>query len=422
MEATATAPIVERATRGPGRQSRYGGPTRRRRLLGGRRGRTIDLLVDTFLLLATLVVVATGILVDRHDLNEFGPHRWAGYAMAVFAGVHVLRHRRALFRFWFRRHRHPTAARVRAPLPDPVRRADGASAGEPGDERDLMALGAPGGVSRRRLMAGSAAAAVTGAVGGWFGRVAVAPPPFEGADVGEYYHRESSLGIGAMVSSLLNWGRSPGRYRPSLGTPVVSLPKPSAPDITLAETFATRRSLRSYAERPMRADELAWLVYAAVGETNGNGWRTAPSAGALFPVETYVAVRAVEGVAPGLYHVVVEDGALEIVRDRSVANDLVVAGLGQDFLREAPVVVVLTGFFQRSRFKYHERAYRYVLVEVGHVGQNLCLAAEAAGMGACVVGSFLDGQLNDLLRIDGRQEAALSIIAIGPKDRDRSTP
>ncbi len=406
---------------------------RRRRLLGGRRGRTFDLLVDTFLLLAVLVVVGTGILVDRHDLNEFGPHRWSGYAMTGFAAIHILRHRRALVRFWLRRDRRRTAARIPAelrgdarstrPAPsarpatgtEPVRAADHDS------ERVTLAVPATDGVSRRRLLGGTAAAAV-GAVGGWFGRATVAPPPFEGGDVGEYYHRESSLGIGAMVSSLLDWGRSPGRYRPRLGTPVIPLPEPVEPPTTLVDTFATRRSLRSYADRPLRLDELAWLTYAAAGRTNRNGWRTAPSAGALFPVETYLAVRDVEGLEPGLYRVVVEEAALELVRDRSVANDLVVAGLGQDFLKEAPVVVVLTGLFQRSRFKYHERAYRYVLVEVGHIGQNLCLAAEAAGMGTCVVGSFLDSQLNDLLRIDGRKEAALSIIAVGPKETAGSAP
>jgi SagB-type dehydrogenase family enzyme len=98
-----------------------------------------------------------------------------------------------------------------------------------------------------------------------------------------------------------------------------------------------------------------------------------------------------------------------------VAGDLMIAGLGQDFLRTAPVVVILTGLFQRTRWKYHERHYRYVCWEGGHIAQNLYLAAEAAGLGACMVGAFLDGMANDLLRIDGRQEAALGLIALGPR-------
>ena len=95
--------------------------------------------------------------------------------------------------------------------------------------------------------------------------------------------------------------------------------------------------------------------------------------------------------------------------------NLMIAGLGQEFLRKAPAVLVLTGLFQRTRWKYHERHYRYVCWEGGHVAQNVYLAAEAAGLGACMVGAFFDGTLNDLLRIDGRHEAALGLVAVGPR-------
>ena len=128
-----------------------------------------------------------------------------------------------------------------------------------------------------------------------------------------------------------------------------------------------------------------------------------------------MAVSRVEGIDPGVYHVDVRAQALEPVRSGSVAGDLMVAGLGQDFLRRAPAVLVLTGVFQRSRWKYRERHYRYVCWEGGHVTQNVYLAAEAAGLGACMVGAFLDGMVNDLIRVDGRREAALGLIALGPR-------
>ena len=92
-----------------------------------------------------------------------------------------------------------------------------------------------------------------------------------------------------------------------------------------------------------------------------------------------------------------------------------IAGVGQEFLRQAPAVFVLTGVFQRARWKYRERHYRYLCWEGGHLAQNLYLAAEAAGLGACMVGAFLDRMLNDLLRIDGRHEAALGLVAVGPR-------
>ena len=165
----------------------------------------------------------------------------------------------------------------------------------------------------------------------------------------------------------------------------------------------------------MTSAELAWVISAATGVTSANGYRTAPSAGALYPIETYVAANRVEGIDAGLYHVDVRAQSLERVRAGSVAGDLMIAGLGQDFLRQAPAVVVLAGLFQRTRWKYRERHYRYVCWEGGHVAQNVYLAAEAAGLGACMVGAFLDGSVNDLLRIDGRHEAALAVMALGPR-------
>jgi SagB-type dehydrogenase family enzyme len=165
----------------------------------------------------------------------------------------------------------------------------------------------------------------------------------------------------------------------------------------------------------LTAHELAWLVHAATAITSSAGYRTAPSAGALYPIETYVAVSRVAGIDAGLYHVDVRTQALEQVRAGPVAGDLMLAGLGQQFLRNAPAVFVLTGLFQRTRWKYHERHYRYICWEGGHAAQNLYLAAEAAGLGACMVGAFFDGMLNGLLRIDGRHEAALGLVAVGPR-------
>jgi SagB-type dehydrogenase family enzyme len=185
--------------------------------------------------------------------------------------------------------------------------------------------------------------------------------------------------------------------------------------MSIAQGLSQRRSLRAYAPRAVTREELAWVLSAATGITAGGGYRTAPSAGALYPIETYVAVDRVERIDPGLYHLDVRAHALEPLRTGSTAGDLMIAGLGQEFLRAAPVVLVLTGLFQRTRWKYHERHYRYVCWEGGHIAQNVYLAAEAAGLGACMVGAFFDGMVNDLLGIDGREEAALGLIALGPR-------
>lgn len=359
--------------------------------------RRVAAVVDVALLASVLAVVVTGFLVDRLDLHEFPPHAWAGYAMAALVIVHVALHRRAL-----RHLLHPAPSRPRR-----TGRGGAASPAPPGDEpqRDLP---------RRRLVL-SLGAGATGVLVGWFARARVGPSPYDGGDVGLFYHRESSLGLGRLVTGVLDQGGRPAPYKRVGDEDPIDLPPVEPPAMTLAQAIAQRRSLREYAGRVLTGSELAWFVHAAAGITSGAGLRSAPSAGALYPIETYVAVHRVEGVEAGLYHLDVRARGLEPIRRGSVGGDLLVAGLGQDFLRTAPVVFILTGLFQRTRWKYRDRHYRYVCWEAGHIAQNLYLAAEAAGCGACVVGAFLDDALNDLLRIDGRQEAALGLIAVGPR-------
>jgi SagB-type dehydrogenase family enzyme len=94
-------------------------------------------------------------------------------------------------------------------------------------------------------------------------------------------------------------------------------------------------------------------------------------------------------------------------------GEIVRHGLAQGFLGEASLVVVFSAIFQRLRWKYQERTYRYALLEAGHLGQNLYLAATSMGLGACAVGAFFDDDLNDMLGVDGQQEAAIYMLAVG---------
>ncbi len=393
--------------------------------MDGRRGRY---LLDVLLLAAAVAVALTGLLVDQLDLNEFTPHRWAGYVVAVLVVVHVGLHWR-----WFLPSRRVDRRRLEpgnAAPSDPPGPSEPASLPSSDGARPvaIAAQGAVGGAPAReagdaprshpsrRAAITAVGAGVAGVVVGWSARSGLSPDPYPGGDVGLFYHRQSSLGLRELVRDLADWGRRPAPYLRVGDGEVVTLPAMAVPPaMSVAQALAQRRSLREYADRAMTAEELAWVIRAATGITSAQGHRTAPSAGALYPVETYVAVSRVAGVDPGVYHVDVRSQALEPVRSGSVAGDLMVAGLGQDFLRRAPVVLVLTGLFQRSRWKYRERHYRYVCWEGGHVAQNVYLAAEAAGLGACMVGAFLDGMVNDLVRVDGRGEAALGLIALGPR-------
>lgn len=394
------------------------------------RHRVVRYILNALLLAAAIGAILTGVVVDRLELNQFAPHRWAGYLVAVLIGIHVALHWR-WFLPWRSNRRHRPAPAVPRPVdpaaepvgpepPPPVGAgrpglASGAATGDGASSAREASVGGDRANPTRRTAIAAVGAGMAGAVVGWSVRAEVSPNPYGGGDVGLFYHRESSLGLRDLLGDLLDWGRRPDPYL-RLGGQVVHLPPSgAAPGMTVAQALERRRSLRAYADRAMTAQELAWVIHAATGITSAQGHRTAPSAGALYPVETYAVVTRVDGIDPGVYHVDVRDQALEPVRSGSVAGDLMVAGLGQDFLRRAPVVLVLTGLFQRSRWKYRQRHYRYVCWEGGHVAQNVYLAAESVGLGACMVGSFLDGMVNDLIAVDGRREAALGLIALGPR-------
>ena len=283
----------------------------------------------------------------------------------------------------------------------------------------------------RRALLASALAAVGGFALGWLApRQRGAEPPAEtadlgaadlgaadlgAADLGAFYHQWSKPGHGPAFGAAPDWGRQPPRTKTYPDAARIPLPDPSGwQALSLERAIESRRSVRDYAAAPLTLDHLSRLLHAAQGITEPRrGLRAAPSAGALYPIELYPVVRDVAGLEPGLYHYAVQEHALERVQAGDLHSAVMQAGLGQSVLGQAAVCFVLSAIFQRTRWKYRERAYRYVLLEAGHVGQNLCLAATGLGLGACTVGAFDDDALNDLLGLDGQEEAALYIIAVG---------
>jgi SagB-type dehydrogenase family enzyme len=158
------------------------------------------------------------------------------------------------------------------------------------------------------------------------------------------------------------------------------------------------------------------LLHCTTGitaESWGNKLRAAPSAGALYPIETYLVIHRLADLEPGLYHYALPDQQLEQLRTGDLRQEIVQQGLMQEFLGQANLVLVFTAVLQRLRWKYQERSYRYALLEAGHLGQNLYLAATSMGLGACAVGAFLDDGLNAMLGLDGQEEAAVYMLAAG---------
>lgn len=200
---------------------------------------------------------------------------------------------------------------------------------------------------------------------------------------------------------------------------VVSLPEPvRTGGRSIWDILSSRRSVRDYTSEALSMNELSQLLWSVQGITAYAGryaLRTAPSAGALYPIETYVLINRVAGIEAGLYHYDVRYHRLEVIKKGDLGADIARAALGQDMLRTAALVFIWTAVFARSVWKYRERAYRYIYMDAGHIGQNAYLSAEALGLGCCTVGAFLDDQVNSVIGVDGKDESAIYLCAIGKK-------
>jgi SagB-type dehydrogenase family enzyme len=251
------------------------------------------------------------------------------------------------------------------------------------------------------------------------------PPP---DDVAELYHEASKIGVTGGTTELAGAARlaaspelrasSTRAVRRHVHVPVVEL-GPSEPlTMPIGDALCRRRSLRTFAETPLSLAALAAVLRAGYGVTGtlqageaAQAVRAAPSGGALYPLELTVAARRVGGLEPGLYHFDPLDDALEQLR----AGAVPIAAMTPfaEAAAGAAAVLVLSAVFWRSRFKYGLRGYRFVLLEAGHVAQNVLLAAAALELGAVPLGGFYDRRVDELLEANGVDESALYLICIG---------
>jgi SagB-type dehydrogenase family enzyme len=194
---------------------------------------------------------------------------------------------------------------------------------------------------------------------------------------------------------------------PAPGSSPVALPSPNVVGSTPLEALlARRRSVRSFSPRMLTIAEIGQLLWAAQGVTDGQGHRTAPSAGATYPLELYA-------VTPdGVFRYLPSDHALRLVRAGDMRLELGTAALGQEGVASAPLVVVITGVVARTAARYGARAERYVWLEAGHAAQNVLLQAVALGLGGVPVGAFDDGRVRAILSAPA-DEAPLYLIAVG---------
>ncbi|MCL2705371.1 MAG: SagB/ThcOx family dehydrogenase [Spirochaetaceae bacterium] len=199
------------------------------------------------------------------------------------------------------------------------------------------------------------------------------------------------------------------------------LPSPKTNgNISVEKALANRRSQRLFQNKAISADQLSQILWAAYGITKPvteyqflrGGFRTAPSAGALYPLEIYAIIGKVDGIEPGAYKYISEDHKIVRVIDKDVRDELSEAAMGQRIVREAPVTIFYSAIFSRTTEKYGERGYRYVFIDLGHSAQNIYLQAEALQLGACAIGSLKDNRVSQILKLPAEEEP-LSLMVIG---------
>jgi SagB-type dehydrogenase family enzyme len=161
--------------------------------------------------------------------------------------------------------------------------------------------------------------------------------------------------------------------------------------------------------------ELSYGFTEAVADTAAPklSRRVVPSAGALYPIEMYLVALNIEGLEAGLYHYHPKDQLLESLRAEELRSDIESAVLYPEIVSQASVVFLLAAIFQRTRFKYGERGYRFVLLDSGHIAQNIYLVSTALGLGAVSMGGYVDEDLNRMLDMNGVDESVVYTVVVG---------
>jgi len=195
----------------------------------------------------------------------------------------------------------------------------------------------------------------------------------------------------------------------------IKLPKPDLTgEQSIEKLLQQRRSVRSYQKLSLNLAEVGQLLWSAQGVSSARGLRTAPSAGALYPLQLFVVVGDVNELSPGIYQYSPEEDSLLKTTNGDSRKLLQKAALDQSCIGDAAVIFVFTAIYQRTTWKYGKRGVRYVHMEVGHAGQNLFLQAEALHLGAVVVGAFDDDEVREVLNLDSDIQP-LSLMPVGRK-------
>lgn len=204
---------------------------------------------------------------------------------------------------------------------------------------------------------------------------------------------------------------------------IIDLPKPNEINdkaLGLREAIDSRRSVRTYSDKPLNLEELSYLLWCVQGVKeviqNHATLRTVPSAGARHAFEVYILVNNVENLENGLYRfLAVKHKLIEVKQDKNLADRISDACLDQSFIKSSAVTIFWAAVSYRMKWRYGERGYRYLFLDAGHSCQNLYLVAGSIGCGVCGIAAFSDDELNSVLELDGEEQFVVYLATVGKK-------
>lgn len=221
------------------------------------------------------------------------------------------------------------------------------------------------------------------------------------------------LSLIVMIVLIANNGNSVMAANKTSESIAVQLPDPGRKgEHSLEAVLDERRSIRDLSAAELSLQQISQLLWAAQGITHARGLRTAPSAGALYPLELYLLVAKVEGLEAGIYHYQPRSHTLTLITKGDKRTRLAASAYGQMWIKDSAAVLVIAAEYERTKVKYGERAIRYVHIEVGHAAQNVYLQATALGLGTTFVGAFLDSGVAAVMDLD-REHEPLAILPLG---------
>jgi SagB-type dehydrogenase family enzyme len=235
--------------------------------------------------------------------------------------------------------------------------------------------------------------------------------------IGDKFQKETRYIKDKLPGGSINITDKPETYKEYPNCNTLELPDSFDLEIlNFAEVLMQRKSIRNFSSEPITEEELAYLLWGTTGiqrVEEGYEFRTIPSAGALYPIETYLIINNVEGIPEGIYHYNIKNHYLEELKTGDFSDEITEATLGQTMCSRCAVVFVWTAVFARTLWKYKQRGYRYIYLDAGHVGHSLALTSTSINLGSCQIGALFDEECNNLIGVDGEKESVIYISVVG---------